>query len=692
MGSSNAKRGRKTRNTVPPARHFLPHVQGLRAVAVILVVVYHIWPGRLPGGYIGVDIFFVISGFLITGQLARELERTGRLALPAFWGKRIRRLLPASVTVLVFATLMTLLILPLSSLRDSLREILASTFYFENWALALGSVDYLSAHDATAAQHYWSLSLEEQFYVFWPLLLLGASWLGVKYFAGRRWMMLMSVIVVASVLSLLLSVIYTRTNPAEAFFVTFTRVWEFGAGAILALLPKWRPRGALWPNMLGYSGLLVILIASFRFNQDTQFPGYAALVPVLATVAVLASARAESRWDIGSVLGGRPQRFIGDISYSVYLWHWPLIVIAPFIPGWGLDGINRVALLVVSFLLGWLTKKYIEDPARTWSFLTTRKPRYTYGFMLALMLVSTLLITTVYLIQNPKYQSASAELRSISANPPACFGAEASAECINPALANSVVPSAGFGNADKPGNDKCFVQLNESAVVACTFGSAAAAAPRVALIGDSHAYQYIETMIALANEKGWALTTYLKGACPWNTVPIGGPSIAFTDSCHDWLVGLTKSLADAPKYDAIFVTALHATPYVTTASTTQASLQQIANGYVAAWSQAKGARIIALVDNPDFANDPNKCLRSNPAEKCTEPRSQVLPKVDPLALAARASGATLLDYSEKYCDAKSCFSVVGGANVYRDQDHLTVTWTMTMRSLIGAAISKVLTG
>jgi peptidoglycan/LPS O-acetylase OafA/YrhL len=667
------------------AKHFLPHVQGLRAVAVILVVLYHFWPGRLSGGYIGVDIFFVISGFLITGQLARELERTGRIALPAFWAKRVRRLLPASITVLVFATLATLFILPLSSLLDSLKEILASTFYVENWSLAIGSVNYLSSHDATATQHYWSLSLEEQFYVFWPLLLLAATWLGVKFFASRRWLPMIGLVAVVSLASLVVSLAYTATNPAEAFFVTFTRVWEFGAGAILALLPKWRARGAIWPNVIGYAGLIAILIASYRYGPTTPFPGTAAILPVLGTVAVIASAGAERWWDIGSVLGSRVPRFIGDISYSVYLWHWPLIVIAPFIPGWGLDGINRIALLLASFVLGWLTKRYIEDPARTWTVLIRRPPRATYAFMAALMLVSTLFVVGTFAVQNPKYRAAAAELTAISANPPACFGAEASARCQNPKLASAVIPSAGFGNADKPGHDECFVQLNESAVTACTFGSKTDGAPRVALIGDSHAYQYIETMITLANKNGWALTTYLKGACPWNTTPIGGPSLAFTDSCHQWLGNLRATLAKQPAYDAIFVTALRKTPYVTTGGDAA-----IAAGFSEAWKQAKGAHIVALADNPDFLSDPNKCLRLNSPKDCTEPRKDVLAATDPIAVAAAASGVSLLDFTNKYCDEKTCFSVVGGANVYRDKDHLTVTWTRTLSSPIGTAITAAL--
>ncbi|MET4782256.1 acyltransferase family protein [Glaciihabitans sp. UYNi722] len=688
MSETRSRHRERTAQTKPT--HFLPHVQGLRAIAVILVVLYHFWPGRLSGGYIGVDIFFVISGFLITGQLAREIERTGRIALPSFWGKRVRRLLPASITVLIFSTLATFFILPLSSLVDSLREILASTFYFENWSLAASSVNYLASHDATAVQHYWSLSLEEQFYIFWPLLLLAATWLGVRFFGRRRWLAMVVLVVLVSLISLVASVLYTHNNPAEAFFVTFTRVWEFGAGAILALLPRFRPRGAWWPNIIGYAGLVAILVSAYKFGPNTQFPGYAALVPVLGAAAILVSSRAEHWWDIGSVLGGRPQRFIGDISYSVYLWHWPLIIIAPYIPGWGLDGINRIALLLASFVLGWLTKRYIEDPARTWKFFTTRKPRFTYGFMIALMLVSTLFVAGAFAINNPKYQAAAAELQKISANPPECFGAEQTADCSNPKLAGKVIPDAGFGNADKPGNNDCFVQLNESAVKACHFGSTSPNAPKVALIGDSHAYQYIETMKKLAAKNGWSLTTYLKGACPWNTTPIGGPSVAFTDSCQQWLVNLKAELGKQPAYGAIFVTALHATPYVTTATTSAEKTAEIAAGFSKAWTQAKGAPIVALVDNPDFLTDPNKCLRLSSPKDCTEKRADVLSKTDPIGVAAKDSGATLLDFTDKYCDTTDCFSVVGGANVYRDQDHLTVTWTLTLANLIGKAITSAL--
>ncbi|MCU1639094.1 MAG: acyltransferase [Microbacteriaceae bacterium] len=676
----------KTVPVTPPV-HFQSHIQGLRAIAVLLVVVYHFWPGRLSGGYIGVDIFFVISGFLITGQLARELRSTGRIALPGFWAKRARRLLPASIVVLIFSTLATLFLLPLSGMLASLREILASTFYVENWALAAGSVDYLGSSDESLVQHYWSLSLEEQFYILWPLLLLAGTWLGAKFFARRRWAFLIALVVAVSVLSLATSVLYTATNPSEAYFSTFTRIWEFGVGAVLALLPALRPRGAVLTNVIGYAGLAAVLGAGYFFDRETPFPGYMALIPVLGTAAIIVSGRQERWFDIGSVLSGRPQRFVGDISYSLYLWHWPLIVIAPYIPGWGLGTINRIALFLACFVLGWLTKKFVEDPARSWTYLTRRRPRVTYGWAIGAMALTALLVAGTFAIQNPRYQTAASELQHITETPPDCFGAAASAGCENPELESSVIPSAGFGNADKPGHTECFVQLNDSTVNPCQFGSTDDAAPRVALVGDSHAYQYLEAMIDLAEQNGWALTTYLKGACPWTTAQVGGPSAAFTDSCAAFQRNLAAELAAQTPYDAIFTAALAATPIVA-----GDEMQAAVDGFAEAWAtQAQGAPVVTIVDNPDLDDDPNKCLRLNAASECTVPRDDVLASEDPVALAAAsAEDVTLLDFSDTFCSAEECFAVIGGANVYRDQDHLTVTFAGTMAPFIGDAIKSAL--
>ncbi|WP_176141227.1 acyltransferase family protein [Agreia bicolorata] len=682
--------------------HFLPHLQGLRAIAVLLVVVYHFWPGRLQGGYIGVDVFFVISGFLITGQLARELEKTGRIGLPGFYAKRVRRLLPAAVTVLIFSALATLFILPLSSLGENLREILASTFYVENWALAANSVDYLAAaNEATLVQHYWSLSLEEQFYLIWPLMLLGASWLAVKYWSGKRWNALFAVVVAVSILSLAFSIIYTQTNAAQAYFVTFTRMWEFGAGAVLALLPRLRPTKAWLSNLLGYGGIAIVLGCGYFYDKSTPFPGSAAILPVIGTMAIILASHREHWYDAGRVLSVRPVSFIGDISYSLYLWHWPLIVIAPFVPGWGLSTINRLVLFVLCFVIAWLTKRFIEDPTRAWKPLVRRKPRFTFVSMLAAMAVVSLVVGVTSVVQQPKYDAAAAELRSTLETMPDCFGAASGPtdglgpkdRCGNLELESGIIPSPGFGNADRPQHPDCLVTLNDSTLTSCEFGDTTSdSAPRVAIIGDSHAYSLLDPIIQLAEKNGWHLTTYLKGACPWSTTPIAGGD-AFAASCADWRSKLEAQLAAVAPYDVIFTAALSDHTVEFDSDEARATTA----GFVEAWSPQlnQGTPVVTLVDNPSWETDPNKCLRISDVADCTESIKEGLGQFDGLAAAsyelqAEQKDVTLLDFTQTYCDSSKCFPVIGGANVYRDQDHLTRTFAFTLAPFIESAIVAAL--
>ncbi|WP_162237688.1 acyltransferase family protein [Agreia sp. Leaf244] len=698
----------RTRASAGTPAHFLPHLQGLRAIAVLLVVVYHFWPGRLQGGYIGVDVFFVISGFLITGQLARELDAStgsaqgGRINLPGFYAKRVRRLLPAAVTVLIFSALATLFILPLSSLGENLREILASTFYVENWALAANSVDYLAAaNEATLVQHYWSLSLEEQFYLIWPLMLLGASWLAVKFGSGKRWNALFAVVVAVSILSLVFSIVYTQTNAAQAYFVTFTRMWEFGAGAVLALLPRLRPTKAWLSNVLGYGGIAIVLGCGYFYDKSTPFPGSAAILPVVGTMAIILASHRERWYDAGRVLSLRPVSFVGDISYSLYLWHWPLIVIAPFVPGWGLSTINRLVLFVLCFVIAWLTKRFIEDPTRAWKPLVRRKPRFTFVSMIAAMAVVTLVVGVTSLVQQPKYDAAAAELRSTLETMPDCFGAASGLTdglekidfCSNPELEGQIIPSPGFGNADRPQHPDCLVTLNDSTLTSCEFGDTTSdAAPRVAIIGDSHAYSLLDPLIELAETNGWHLTTYLKGACPWSTTPIAGGD-AFAASCADWRSKLDAELAEVAPYDAIFTAALADHTVEFDSDEARATTA----GFVEAWTPQldQGTPVVTLVDNPSWETDPNKCLRISDPADCSESIKEGLGQFDGLAAAAyelqaEQKDVTLLDFTQTYCDSSKCFPVIGGANVYRDQDHLTRTFAFTLAPFIESAIVAAL--
>ncbi|MCX6501273.1 MAG: acyltransferase family protein [Microbacterium sp.] len=674
--------------------HFLPHVQGLRAIAVLLVVLYHFWPGRLPGGFVGVDVFFVISGFLITGHLLREITATGRVKLAQFWARRARRLLPASLLVLLFCALAvsTPYLFPVSGLAREIGEIIASTFYVENWYLAFTSADYLNhTGDPTTVQHYWSLSLEEQFYVMWPLLMLLAAWIGVKLWRGRTRAAIIALLGVVSVASLVFCIVFTALQPAPAYFVTFGRMWEFGLGAMIALVPALRVRNAWFSFLLGWAGVIALVYTAFRFDGNTPFPGYAALLPALGAAAVIAAANTGRWWQPTRVLAVRPARFVGDISYSLYLWHWPLIVIAPSVPFWGLSIYHRVALLVICFVLAWLTKRFVEDPVRRWKGLTLRRPRVSLWSALAAMVVVALVAGGGWALNAPAYREGVQQLAELREDPPTCFGAASvlDASCEGTEFGDTILPSPGFAGADSPDDQQCFVQLNDSRPVSCTFGSEDANAPVVALVGDSHAFQLLSTFQRMAADNGWKLITYFKGACPWNTTPLatGG---AFGAACADWREQVIAALDDTPP-DAVFTAALATTPYASAGF--DSSYDAAVAGYRDAWSAmtAVGVPVITVVDNPVWETDPNKCLRTRDAADCTGARADVLVTDDPLREAATgADGVTLLDFTDVYCDEDTCFPVVGGANLYRDQDHLTVSFADTLRPQYEAAITDAL--
>lgn len=399
-------------------------IQGLRALAVTLVVAFHLWPQRLSGGYIGVDLFFVISGFLITSHLVKQVERDGTVKLAAFWARRIRRLLPAAFTVLGASLIAAVVLLPKSLLHQTLYELCASALYVQNWVLAASSVDYLASdNNPTMAQHFWSLSVEEQFYIAWPLLIVGAVWLAIKVdrpaFTKRT--AIAVVLVAVFVLSLAFSTYETARSQPSAYFITPTRAWEFAAGGLIAFLPAWDAVKFQLPRwvapLIGWASLVAISVAAIRFDAATQFPGWKALIPVLAVAALIYFGADHARSMPGHFARFKPIQFIGDISYSVYLWHWPMIVLFPYVFDTKLTLVAKVGILVASVVLAALTKKFIEDPARS-SKGPLASTRRGYGFMA----VGMVAIVGASLLSSSTFRSDSEVLEEAIADVNGCFG------------------------------------------------------------------------------------------------------------------------------------------------------------------------------------------------------------------------------------------------------------------------------
>ncbi|MDQ0893246.1 acyltransferase family protein [Agromyces ramosus] len=342
-----------------------PEIQALRAVAVGAVVLHHGWPAVAPAGYMGVDVFFVVSGFLITGLLMREAERTGRISLSQFYLRRARRILPAALVVLFAISALTLALVPRSEWQQWFREIVASALYFENWQLAIDSqLPQRADLESTPVQHFWSLSVEEQFYLFWPLLLLLALWIAARR-ASSSVRVALVILGAASAASFVLSLVLTAQDANLAYFSTLARTWEFGVGGMLALVAASpQPVHAGLRAAVSWVGLVLIAVPIVTFRSPEVFPGLVVVIPVAGTLAVIWAGMPEVPWSPTRMAATRPVQWVGDVSYSLYLWHWPIFMFTPYLTGMPSPPWLMVLLVIISLVVAGASKRWIEDPFR----------------------------------------------------------------------------------------------------------------------------------------------------------------------------------------------------------------------------------------------------------------------------------------------------------------------------------------
>ena len=672
-----------------------PEIQALRALAVGVVVLYHLWPGSLKGGFVGVDVFFAISGFLITAHLLREAVSTGRVSLPKFWARRARRLLPASLLVLLVSGIATLLWVPQAHWVQFFREIAASALYVQNWELATNAVDYLAAdNNPSPVQHYWSLSAEEQFYIVWPILILVALLFAAKRSANAKRIAIGIVLGIVVAASFVFSVWETSTNPAQAYFITPTRAWEFGLGGLLAIFAGGVAKAPHAVRALvSWLGLAAIVLAVLTYSGETPFPGYQAALPVLGTLAVIWAGAPDARWSPSSLASIRPIQWLGDVSYSVYLWHWPLIVIVPFALDRELGTVTKVGILLVTLVLAWASKKYVEDPAREGRFLVTRKPRWTFAAMAAGMVIVVGLGASVVVVQQTEAAQAQAAVDVVLAEAPECFGAPAAtiadpAVCEEFDLGGKVIPSQSTFSSERPEiySEECQTTATESAVKDCVFGNEKSETV-IALAGDSHAAQWFPALKAIAETNDLALHVFFKSGCPFLDNSTGD------GACAKWNNAALDEIEAIPGLDTVVTssTAAYNTDY--TAEKAAARTKAFTNR----WNelQADGLGVLVIADTPRMNSHIIDCLeQSTDAEvrDCGLPRSESLYRTDVMAEAAAATpGVELADFSEVLCTTDWCPAVIGDVIAYRDNSsHLTATFSRTFETLLWPKLQPLL--
>ncbi|MET9630176.1 acyltransferase family protein [Lentzea sp. NPDC006480] len=679
---------------------FRTDVQALRAIAVLAVVVNHFWPDGLTGGYVGVDVFFVISGFLITSHLDREIVRTSRVRFGRFYARRVRRLLPAAFLVLAVSVVLAYFLLPYPRWAASAREAFAAAYYVENWLLAAESVNYSAQGQAASlVQHYWSLSVEEQFYLFWPLLLIGLFKLG-----GRRWVT--NGVVALGALSLGLSVYYTTVSPSAAYFITPVRVWEFalGAGVAMASAHLVLPRVAA--EIAALSGLAMIIGAAFAYDRHTPFPGWLALIPAVgAGMVIISGLRPGKQWHT-PLTASRPVQFVGDISYSLYLWHWPLVLLAPFALSDQLEGGTLgtpwlLGLLALCLVLAWATKVLVEDRGMSWGPLV-RSTTLTFTGMAAGLAVVAVLATQLQLTYDRHVAQAERDPVAERNNP--CYAANAMiattgcAEPFGPARQPVMGPANEyFRKAPECGPEE-WITLGKYRynMATCDFSGGSATAQKVWLVGDSHAQHWQPAIFEVARERKWVLKFSYLGACPVANVRvtefIGAPVTAEqADQCATWSTQLSDMIAN--EKPALVVTSFFAREETVDDGSGRSQAEQYREGVQPLWRKwtDAGARVIVLADPPyNTADRTADCVALHPKkpEACAAAREQAN-SFDAMAEAARTAdnpGVSLIDLTDYFCDQKKCYAVIGNVAVYYDYNHLNSEFSRSLAPMIAKAI------
>ncbi|MFL6177136.1 MAG: acyltransferase family protein [Ornithinibacter sp.] len=675
---------------------FRPDVEGLRAVAILTVLAYH---AGLPvrGGFVGVDIFFVISGFLITGLLVAELDRSGSISWIRFVGRRIRRLLPAAVLVLVSTSLVSWFVVPGLRRRDIGVDVAAAAMYVVNWVFARRETDYLASDGLPSpVQHFWSLAVEEQFYVVWPLLLIVLA-LVVRR-PSRRVVALTLGILVGS--SFLWSVWFSHTSPRPAFFTTTTRVWELGIGALLAVALAGRPRPttpARGAAGLGWAALVALLAVALRLPQDVDWPGAWALLPTVPTAVLLWVGWQGPAGGPVRLLGTAPMVWVGALSYSVYLWHWPVIILG----GWVADDLDvtlspwgLVALALASVLPAWLSWRFLESPIHHGPWLRDR-PRALLAAGLALSCVGVLAALPLFLLRSPFTTAPPG-----GALPPV---SQLGAATLTPGRPFTAVDDPGWVTPDplvagedrpKADVDRCQVPAEATTPVACTFGD-----PRgrttVALVGDSKAMQWLPALEEAAATRGWRVVTYGKSSCAFSDAPAALAGAAYPQ-CDAWNRAVVQALrADPP--DAVVTSGVAASAWAGNGT----QRRPMVDGYASRWRAMSdaGVPVVVVGDSPRSPDDLDVCAARHPREltRCSFDTASAVAgsglAVQREAVAAASAGGAdvrLLDLTPVICPGEQCPVVVGHVAVHRAGDHVTATYAATLAPQVAAAVEDSL--
>ncbi|MRJ75937.1 acyltransferase family protein [Aeromicrobium sp. SMF47] len=663
-------------------------IQGLRAVAVLVVVAYHAGAPFVPGGFVGVDLFFVLSGFLITQLLLHEITITGTVSLRQFWARRARRILPVSALVLV-ATMLAVRVFMSPLDRPAIgRDVVWSALFSGNWRFALQQTDYLAAErDPSPVLHYWSLGVEEQFYLVWPLLLLAlaAGW----RLAGRAGSVRARLLVLAFVTVIAVSFTYcihlSTTDQPFAYFGTPARAWQLTAGALVAVavpvISSWRPGTRTGLGVVG----LALLGASVAILDESgvaglTYPSWLAVAPTLAGM-LLVTAGTGSAGPLGRALALRPLPWIGDRSFSLYLWHWPVLVIGMA----ALDSrspTTRAALVAFAVGLSVASFHVVETPMRH-ARLLVRRPVLSIA-------VGACLVVAVLPVVAYTSQTGSIDRLTVTRTDGTTARGAAAQETVRPPLADAADDQGPF---KQHGCHVGFAQVVVPSWDACTFGRRGSDR-EVVVLGDSIAGAIAPAVLTAGERRGWAVTVWAKSSCPMADVTRFDPARGGTyEECDAFREAALRAI-EKRRPDVVVIAMSRLTTEWLEADGRRlgkrASVDHAIDGMVRTVERLHATGIgVVLSDSPNRAPFfPTSCLaETRDARQCTFHRNG---KTSIMAETSRAMGddAVLVRANATACPQDICHPVVDNVVVYRDKVHFTQTFARTLADRFAAGVAR----
>jgi peptidoglycan/LPS O-acetylase OafA/YrhL len=693
--------GVSARGTKPS---FRADIEGMRGIAVLLVLLFHASIPGFNGGFVGVDIFFVISGFLITGMLLREYESSGKISLSNFYARRVRRLLPASALVLVVTLIASIFILPPLSIPSVTRDISAAALYVSNIVFAFRATDYFAAGAAPSPiLHFWSLGVEEQFYLFWPAIFL------LTAFRAREIRIRIGIAIAGIGISSFIFATYLVTKAGPwAFFSLPTRAWELALGGILAVLGTNLSKTPRWiAAFLGWAGLAAIMYSGLFIKASAPFPSWPALTPTLGAAMLIIGGSQSTRFGPEPLMGKRLPQFFGGISYSLYLWHWPLLVLPLALKESPLNIYERSGLALIAIPFAYATKRWVEDPLRHGKLVGIR-PRKNLVMAGALALVlAGAAVTTDYVVTTiarsnviamtpeQKIAELDALLNPLSENSKSAFTRP---DTLASKVPRNLQPALIDAKADRPLTylDRCHTQQNLSpSTKPCLYGDLTSN-KTIALFGDSHALSWFPALNIVAKKNGWKLLSLTMSACSPADIPAWNPSNnSVMKNCAIWRTDSLRRIALAK-------------PLITVVAGTRGFATTDSQGRVlagdakaAAWRSGmkrtvdllkqSSSKVIYIGDAPASMLDPPVCLSAHPknALDCATPVERAIQKdwISQEIAMTIVEAIPFIAPDLWICPTSPCPVVLGNLLIYMDGGHLTATFSAALASKLRKAIS-----